>query len=211
MQYTPEVGEFEAPIDLYVFDDGWKIVEVRTEKDLATVGRTTRNCIGASWAIKIITGNVEDDRALLREQFRAQWDTPYNRERHGDEWVEKMVASADKCPLPNRQYKIGALIDDEGRVHAALMLGEKNAVDGRCTYATYRDLGQFEMLMPLDGCEFYLLQATMGTAWMPEQVAMRCAEWWKAQGVGTWNEEAFQAKVDSYNRTRAYRPAMAYR
>lgn len=213
--YKPVVVEFDNPITLYTYEDGHAICELREADDLAKVGQSTKNCIGAGWASKILVPGAGDAEALAAAEAnaRACWDKPENRARLGDAWVETRVKECIGYTTTTRQYKIGALLNDEGCVCAALMFGEKNAVLGGCIYASYRDLGQ-ETTVHLDEWDFFLLQATYGTAWMPEQVGQRLAIWWKEVADGAWDEEAFQAKVERYNPrpgVTTYRAGLAYR
>lgn len=214
VDYVPQVVEFDEPVLLYEYEDGWKILELRTAEDLNKVGKSTKNCIGSGWTNKILTPECDDTEATAAAEAtaRACWDKPENRARLGDAWVEARVRECVGYTTTTRQYKIGALVNAEGGVVAALMLGEKNAMAGGASYAGYRDLGQ-ETTITLDGWEFYLLQATYGTAWMPEQVGQRLAIWWKSL-TDSWDEEAFQKSVAKYNPrsgVTTYRAGLAYR
>lgn len=214
IDYVPQVVEFDNPTLLYEYEDGYKIIELREADDLAKVGKATKNCIGAGWENKILHPGVDDTEAAKAAEAtaRACWDKPANRERLGDEWVEARVRECVGYTSTMRQYKIGALVNAEGGVVAALMLGEKNAMTGGASYAGYRDLGQ-ETTITLDGWEFYLLQATYGTAWMPEQVGQRLAIWWKSL-TDSWDEKSFQDSVNRYNPrsgVTTYRAGLAYR
>lgn len=207
-EVNPIVGEWEEQNVVYDFGDGWKVVEDKTEKDLFTLGKITKNCIGAGWYSKLLPA-PENEAEVRERSIRAQWETPSNIELRGREWVEQMIAGALKVPTV-RQYKILHLEDEERRPYAAIILGEKVAVEGGCTYASYRDLGQ-ETCVELDGILFKLLQATWTTAWVPPVAFERLPIWWKEKSDGEWDEDAFQSKVDQYDRIYKPKPSLAYR
>ena len=208
--YEPAVAEFDSATDLYLYDDGWKIVELHSEHDLIQLGTITKNCIGPRWFPQLLPApEGENAEAEAEATARRLWDTEENRERLGQEWIEKQVAQTLRYSTAKRCYRIAALIDTDNRPYAAIILGEKDAVDGGCSYSSYRDLGQ-ETTLTLDGQEFYLLQATWGISWCPQPVAERCAEWWKDKVGGEWDEESFQAKVERYNPAGKPRTTYAY-
>lgn len=200
MPYALKVVAFEAATDVFGFEDGWKLVEISTVPDLDLLGAATQNCIGYNWHYQLLPA-PDDELEYLKQKFRTQWDTPKNREQFGDAWVEERCEGYKRCPLPKRHYRILALLDNESKARAAVILGEKAACDsGAAIYAGYRDLGQASTVC-IDGTEFYLLQATMGPYWMPEDVAEHMATYWKAN-ASSWDEEAFQKKVKQYARYR---------
>lgn len=191
--------DFAGSNVIHEFEDGWKIIDLRSDADLDAFGKAMRNCWTATgyghWNAKILPG-PEGEKSDHAERARARWDRPEYRKTYGDEWVEIRIENDTKNPESGRFYKLIAIVDAEGNLSAGASLGLKDLPN--ITYGGCDGLHQKRASwINLDGFDFCMLELLPYTGVgsygynVVGETLDHVVEWWKSICAGEWQEDEF--------------------